>query len=436
MTNNFDSIDLGEIEKRLANTGLSSQAITYNCELITPLIVGAVDNAKISETTNFVRASSIRGRLRYWLRYMHNLNLINLGKYQNLYELESEIFGTIHDEAKSSLFNISTQVTSTPELKPWKKTNKDYFDSYKGKNPQWSSYLLSAYIKNAPFYIEKMTFDISIEPSKRYISEQHSELFCILKECFRWFASFDGIGMRCRRGLGSFKVNSVKGISSFSTLSRDEIQNSRCKFTIKEKSFTDPVKCLEFTVDKYRLFRQDRNGAQGRSCWPEADSIRRLYVENANKHDSKHKIKHPALIDNNKTYFPRALFGLPIRFQFTVKKNENDNIVNYDSIIGGPVNAITINPWSKKDEGLERYSSPLRFCALKEGDKYFPLILLDIKSLSDFVENNRLQVTKKSEEAKIVDLVSCVKNLNKNYIIDGAANPEIIKAFFNYFEGP
>ncbi len=86
-------------------------------------------------------------------------------------------------------------------------------------------------------------------------------------------------------------------------------------------------------AEAYKNFRQWRNGARGRSKWPEPDEIRRITRKNSPGHEPRHPV--------NK--FPRGQFGLPIIFHFKDKDK------------GDPPDTTL------KGQAYERLASPLGF---------------------------------------------------------------------------
>ncbi len=193
-----------------------------------------------------------------------------------------------------------------------------------------------------------------------------------------WWANFGGIGARTRRGLGSVEVEGI------TPLTEAEVNQYGCE--LKQINARNAMDAWNKSINKLQQFRQgvdvgrnqkkDQNGnlvfydrdktipAQGRSRWPEPDSIREITGDNS----AKHKPAHPARIS-----FPRAAFGLPIIFKFN----------NGDEKAGDPGQS-ELRPIHS-----ERMASPLILKAMACGTSY-KAIALKMPTADLF---NRLELT-------------------------------------------
>ena len=145
--------------------------------------------------------------------------------------------------------------------------------------------------------------------------------------------TFGGIGARTRRGFGALRLVSVDGrpvglpaAHEVEAVVRAGLQEHVVDGTwppdvphlspdLRMKisgGYTDPTSAWKHLVRRLQDFRQSRHRGTssrhpGRSLWPEPDEIRRL----TNRRFPGHA---KALSGTRK--FPRAAFGLPIRFHF------------------------------------------------------------------------------------------------------------------------
>lgn len=176
----------------------------------------------------------------------------------------------------------------------------------------------------------------------------HAETIRQVEEAFRWWATFGGLGARTRRGLGAFAVSDVDG-AEFSYVSADEVARAGLQLVLG-KPRPDANKAWQAAIDDLRAYRQGvgvgrhppsrgHRSPAGRSCWPEADALRRI----VGTHADDHPPTHPA-----GDVFPRAAFGLPIIFHF---KNAGDKDA------GEPPDSVCL-PRSS-DSPRTRLASPL-----------------------------------------------------------------------------
>jgi CRISPR-associated protein Cmr1 len=89
-----------------------------------------------------------------------------------------------------------------------------------------------------------------------------------------------------------------------------------------------------------KLIKGSMRNVPGRNRWPEPDAVRRLTKSRSTRHTH-------AISDLNK--FPRAVFGLPIIFEFNPDDRKD----------GDPKGKYTLMGKSKDDKNVERLASPL-----------------------------------------------------------------------------
>lgn len=389
---------------------------TREYELITPLFGGGVETKKADEIS-IIRATEIRGHLRFWWRATRG------GQFSTIEELkkhEDAIFGSTE---RNSALQIEVEKINEGDEKIafWNVWNNN-----KGRNDLRS---FSRYFEYVTFPLQPedkaqkndsnwkstpIVFGVSFRAKLTYPKSSKNEMESAL---WAW-ESFGGVGARTRRGFGAFKridknsdLKSIKEfrekvqnfgifevsefgkeLSEFPTLNGSQlkiidlsvINNWKLKTVTDERtahisrfgngrpfnSKLDELNPSElawcFLVTKLQNFRQSPRTLSihnGRSAWPEPDAIRRITGNHAkiNSRDMRSKDRSPKHLVGNK--FPRANFGLPTEFKF------NDN----DTRNGDPDKQTL----EGKDKDQKRLSSPLilRPIACKDGIIAVALIL-------------------------------------------------------------
>lgn len=240
--------------------------ITYQCTLVTPMFGGGVEAGKVDKDMP-IRASAIRGQLRFWWR-------IACGPKDPkvMREKEEAIWGGIGEkEAKASRVEIRViNVNFNGEVPAfeYERHRKDpsKYNSVPKPDPKFGhAYALfsaqgklidrGTKIGEEPKKIAKpdLCFDLEIRykiyDKKPLSQEQISEV----NEAIRWWASFGGIGSRTRRGLGAVDVNN----SDIKPVSADEVTLKGGILTLVSKEErSDALACWKYGCDKLRDFRQ------------------------------------------------------------------------------------------------------------------------------------------------------------------------------------
>ncbi|MBO1401506.1 type III-B CRISPR module RAMP protein Cmr1 [Vibrio cholerae] len=376
-----NTIDLQGLKKELLNSNkVNDKWESYSCTLVTPMYGGGVKAGEVDKDMP-IRASAIRGQLRFWWR-------IACGPEdpKELFEKETEIWGGIGEkEAKASRVEIRVSNVKFKGEVPAFEYERNHKDPSKYKSvpkpdPKFGhAYVLfsaqgklidrGTKIGDEPIKIAKpdLCFDLEVRYKiydKKPLSQEH---ICEVNEAIRWWASFGGIGSRTRRGLGAIQVIASKTAKKITPVKEFEVNAKGGKLVLVAEAQTDDaIKCWRLGCDKLRDFRQGKNigrnppkadskSPAGQSFWPEADSIRNLsgYWSNAHK---------PKIQTTN--LFPRSAFGLPIIFHFQQPK-ESSTSEPQDHTIGV----------SGKDN--ERLASPLILRPyLDESGKWLPAALL------------------------------------------------------------
>ena len=322
---------------------------TLSCELVTPMYGGGVKSVVVDEQMP-IRASSIRGQLRFWWRLLAK-NKWQLGSDKEIQKQEFALWGGMgsgdNDGTASQVF---LKVFDVPSSNKIRQSLIDYDDS---SLSQLRYVLFPAYNET----------DLALQPHrllKPEISWKLAFAFSPLLakdntkkdqviETLKWWASFGGLGFRSRKGLGSVRVTESSDYPQIAQIpSLEEIAEANCHL-IQRNPTSSALSALQSAVGKLSEFRQapgvGRNPGQqrnrpGRSRWPEPDALRRIQ----NTHHEDHAPEHLA-----GNVFPRAVFGMPILFPFVGR--------------GEPSGDNTVSP----AQG-ERLASPLILRAVYDGE--------------------------------------------------------------------
>lgn len=301
----------------------------YTCRLVTPMYGGGVTPGEVDREMP-IRATAIRGQLRYWWRLL-NRRLDS----RTLFAAERAVWGGLGEgnlaaskvvvmvdnwslplpEAVGHFPARDTGYRGTIEWKEWAEPYALFPAQGKVERRQ---------IKENPRLLarEGLTWtlwlafrDLPLDAAKR------DELVKGVTESVRWWATFGGVGARTRRGLGALEITSLTP-GSFSYVSPAEVEQAGLQLALKVPE-SSAIAAWKQAVDALRIFRQGqgvgRNGPArgsrspaGRSLWPEPDAIRRTVRSPSVRHQPAHSAGN---------LFPRAAFGLPIIFHF---KDEDD----------------------------------------------------------------------------------------------------------------
>ncbi len=280
----------------------------YKIEVITPIFGGGV-KAGVPDTQMPIRASAIRGQLRYWWRFLAKNRRVDPLSGEKLFEKEREIWGGMSEpgEDYSSKVRIKVEnVTSHIKPLPYNEGGAPYalFPAREQRGTHEPAKKL---------IWPKVTFELKVLVLEDKIPKEEDRIS--IKHALRWWVTFGGIGARTRRGCGSIYCLEPK----LAPISETEANAVRCVLKFQGGIKDNALDAWEKAVDCLQKFRQGKdiggNGKYGRSKWPEPDSIRQLTDSYSGKVHrdgcKKHLPEHPARIA-----FPRAAFGLPIVFKF------------------------------------------------------------------------------------------------------------------------
>jgi len=353
-------------------------AHTYSLELKTPLFGGGVEAGE-NDPSHPIRATSIRGHLRFWWRATRGRRFANPAA---LWLREEEIFGSTR---------FPSPVRISVEFDP--KTPPAFINPTEFNRFGPDGYALFAAIQNGNRVIQEgLKFKVSmawISPAqlksrRAALNEQLmkakepplpaevADVADDLRDAMWAWVNFGGIGGRTRRGCGAllchedgFAPKSVAEIEGWLLAAQQRFGVAATTAPLWSQLGThlyyrpqpEPaINAWLTAMSAFKTFRQGegvgrnrrRPGSNrpGRSYFPEPETIR----QTMNQRDPKHT-PFPKPFPNDA--FPRAEFGLPIVFQFQ----------------GGEVDQTVLYP-RVGNEKPERMASPLilKPLCLKDGN--------------------------------------------------------------------
>lgn len=337
---------------------------TRSYKVITPLYGGGEEPGKPDSVT-VVRASEIRGHLRFWWRATRG-GAFN-GGLEAMRKREEQIWGSSGGKNKDGNpkpgpSQVVVQLTS------WKEGTRKATEPNPSKKgpPQISiadprakwSYVAFPLRKEeardgkkgkeAGEVHEDVSFQIALSFPRSILEEIEPALWA--------WETFGGIGARTRRGFGALQCISSSGDQQPSNKSVANVESQLDKELMKfvEQGTwpkgvphliqglvyrvipeTNPMQAWEALIRALRGFRQEKARAKldensgkiiadkfGFSQWPEANEIRRLINGDPKEIDGD---QEPAV-----RKFPRAVFGLPLPFNMHHDKGLRDKRISLE----------------------------------------------------------------------------------------------------------
>lgn len=274
-----------ELQQQLDANLKQEQWQRYRCTLVTPMYGGGVKAGEV-DVDMPIRATEIRGQLRFWWRL---LNQKNYADSMALFKAERDIWGGLGDEETLAASKVSVMVSKQPGVKTTASKNETNA-AIKYVFGQGESQWLNAAQK----------FEVQMKYPK--------ELSAQVEVALQWWATFGGLGAKTRRGFGAVQVEDIAAVSDA------DLKAAGC-LVARAETTADPVIAWQKANEKLHKFRQGRGfaRAQGkekpsRSFWPEPDQLRRDFkMDDGGRHIPEHKAGN---------VFGRAAFGLPIIFDF------------------------------------------------------------------------------------------------------------------------
>lgn len=387
---------------------------TLSCELITPMYGGGTVSTKV-DTKMPIRASAIRGQLRFWWRLLakHKWKAEHEWKLKDIPQKEKEIWGGIGSGGDDGIAgNVLLRVNNLSRRITENHLVRYDDDSLKGlKYVLFTAYNETDKTKTPHKLLEQgLTFDLQFAFCEKIVHQ--NEIKNQVIETLQWWVNFGGLGFRSRKGLGAICANQCLDYPQIcELLSKEDVEKAGCRLAIKQNnSNNSALQALQFAINKLSNFRQapgvGRNPGQapnrpGRSHWPEPDALRRIQKNLG--YDRRHEPKHPA-----GNVFARSVFGLPINYQSRQEKALN----------------IMLKP-----EFGERLPSPLilrpRLIDKKGQQKQYQPMALVLPY--DDILNMKVCVGKQSYPIWQDDAANRIDPIQKN----GGGDP--IQAFLKYF---
>ena len=347
----------------------------YTIKLVTPLYGGGVEAGE-NDLSMLIRASSIRGHLRFWWRAIRGAQYETASEMQ---KKEAEIWGST---SQASLVKI--RVVKQPDIRRGFRAQEQNF-GFANFGPE--AYALFPARDNPHEHNllkEEGEFQLKVTYPKEWDEkEEFQGKFDTNVEAAIWaWVNFGGIGARTRRGCGAlfcedlappdasgindwFKKACVKyGISTSSSPKEWPLLPLSFYILGNDQNPLNPMKAWNKALAVYKDFRQGVNVARnpgeqanrpGRSRWPEPETIRELAKMRNNRHQPIQP-SHPEA-------FPRAEFGLPIIFHFKDRYEPGDTTL------------IPALPGTS--EKIERMGSPLivKPLVLQDGKHAVPCVV-------------------------------------------------------------
>ncbi len=400
--------------------------MTRHYKVITPLWGGGVEpNTK--DPVKLIRGSEIRGNLRFWWRALRGNQ--RGPKLSDMRELENSIWGSTENPSPVSIsVNVEGIITEIPpEYYRGERINIGHYRSR-------DSYVTFPLRKTDSMLWEGVKFDLTV----KYPIDIGVEVEAAL---WAW-ETFGGIGARTRRGFGAIECVNIECTNTaskkFIKLSFEE-KLAEIKSRISDNSFPPGVshlskdmqfklidntnnhpmgamEALRDLVKEYRRFRQSRND-ENRSEWPEPDIIRRN-----TKGYWRHKPEHKVVAK-----MPRAVFGLPIVFEFKRydhgRQDPEKTTLQGKGEIDRMASPLILRPIALANGNYAGLALQLNWTPINTADPYTPpeglsLRDKDGKPLKDKVTKKDLALSSKltQEEADSI------------FPLDGEPDP--LKAFF------
>ena len=318
--------------------GLVHQVRAYR--LITPLYGGGAKTQEPDEVS-VVRASEIRGLLRFWWRATRGGQFD--GSLDKMRAAEEAIWGSAAGEGKAGPSPVSLAVRvlnrgrKIPDVPIRTRRGEQRVNVGDPRSPY--GYVAFPLRDSRGSVWKGVEFELYITLNAATVRVNSRELDVQEEvEAALWaWETFGGVGARTRRGFGALQLTHIDG-QTMSEPTPKEVETRLQKglqeyvretrwpkgvphldpammwvVTDRERDADRAWKYLFGTLKQFRQARYpDRNNRPyGRSKWPEPDAIRRI----TGTHSPGHEPRHPV-----KDKFPRGRFGLPIIFQF----KEND----------------------------------------------------------------------------------------------------------------
>lgn len=367
-------------------------------KIITPLFGGG-EVPHSPDIITVVRASEVRGHLRFWWRATRG-GMFH-GNLAEMKRREEEIWGSAGDKGKPGPSNIIISLSVSKRGNDFQAINQQNHPINNIGSPSSKHGYVAFPLRDEqnPVVKENIEFELRIDyPDEITINkgghrDEKIKIGIELKAALWAWETFGGIGARTRRGFGALQCVEVNGhsvtpptVDEFDNWLKDQLNqwvtsgswpdgvpHLSQSLNHKIKKGKEPGKMWHDLFRKLKDFRQsryhDKSGRPlGRSKWPEPNAIRRLTKTFAPSHKSS-----KSSVDK----FPRAKFGLPIIFEFkkddvahgdpartTLQGGDELNrlasplILRPIACAGGAVGLAAILEWQPRSPSDEAYTPP------------------------------------------------------------------------------
>jgi CRISPR-associated protein Cmr1 len=357
----------------------AGENFSMELETVTPILGGAPVTRQV-DTVDIIRVPTIRGHLRFWWRALYGAGFATPTE---LFAAETALWGMAADEkggrSAVEITLAARHPTNTSDRNPSLGVPSGY--------ALWPARGADG-VPAAPRRDAGQRFSITVRAPQRELE--------IVRNSVRAWILFGGYGSRSRRGMGSLTVvgGDEEQADWLPLLDRPETPTGRSQlrqglnaafgtdiFQSPSPRVTSSFPLLAGSImvigtfahsgtDAWaraigwlKDFRQKEgfardkgtaHGRPGRSRWPEADKLRRIF----GTHSKTHSPRYDAA-----PVWPRARFGLPILGQF--------------SDASGPGDPPPFELTWRNDRGVlqDRVASPLIVKALPVGGGYYPCAL-------------------------------------------------------------
>lgn len=413
--------------------GIIKQVREY--ELITPLYGGGV-NPFEADAITVVRATEVRGHLRFWWRACRGGKPEFDGDPTKMKKAEDEIWGKAYEKKDTpipldKMVQIRVEVDNPGTLTKLFRIEKNKPKSNHGSGIGYVAFPLQPSqeeLKQPNPKVKDVRSGVSFKLTISFPVEQIDEV-----EASLWvWETFGGIGARTRRGFGALHLLRVNGKNN-ADLPPPNVQqaaiwlrgkldqliaNGKYPEGMPHLSPSGQIRITSLAQDGFAAwktlatklfsFRQTPDGRSGRSNWPEAEAIREITGDRDKKYPN---LSHPKK-------FPRAAFGLPIIFHF----RDDDIDDPEDTTLQGA------------KEGKERLASPLILRPLAcKGGKAVGLALL-LEGTQAVAED--LQLVNNKTQKPYPDTIATELTQNEaNNIQALEGETDVLQAFMRYLQG-
>ncbi len=412
-------------------------------KVITPLFGGGAIPQQPDEVT-VIRASEIRGLLRFWWRATRGGQFD--GSLEAMRKVEEAIWGSAGGKGKAGPSPIAIAVRVLQEGRPdipfevIRKKGKIRVQPRQGSIvPPYAAFSLQPKKEDAHVGMELpgvyvgVAFELIIHFPEAVRQEVEAALWA--------WETFGGVGARTRRGFGALQLGAIQENGQALKVDMPTCEQVKSWIHARLRSphlsatqwpknvphlnldmfdtffhvtrrERNAIEVWTFLITKYQSFRQKRHKKFGLSLWPEANVIRTRMRKRPKWPDRVH---NPQVVDK----FPRGQFGLPIIFHMP-----HDNLGREDFTLQGKQ--------GPDGKSVDRLASPLILKPLPCQSGYVGLVaVLDAPRKPPFgLFVPELPDGHQDAESKLTRRDANTEPLRR--ILHG--EPDVLKAFLNFLK--